>query len=160
MSNLHSQNYFNTVMRLKRILGRRNRERKNNQQSEYRTIKCLMISMDEDGDSFGDFVRDTFFPKMLNIPPKQCEKCEFEVIVEFKRFVFWKGPSILLQDRSALDQYLMFHRCNFVLLTASKIHQQVKKIYLLSSEWSVLLIGKDAKISCISQDGSFRVSKN
>ena len=120
MSNLHSQIYFNTVMRLKRILGR-----KNNQQSEYRTIKCLVISMDEERDSFGDFVRDTFFPEMLNIPPKQCEKCEFEALVEFKRFVFWKGPSVLLYDRSALDQYLMFHRCNVVFLTVSKIHQQV-----------------------------------
>lgn len=82
--------------------------------------------MDEEGDSFGDFVRDEFFPKILNIPPKQCEKCEFEALVEFKRFVFWKGPSYLLHDRSALDQYLMFHRCNFVFLTVSKIHQQVK----------------------------------
>ena len=109
-------------MKLKRILRAKKHGRKNNQPSEYMTIKCLIISLDEESDSFGD----TFFPKMLNISPKECEKCEFEALVEFKRFYFWKGPSMLLYDRAALDQYMMFHKCHVVFLTVSKINQQVE----------------------------------
>ena len=82
--------------------------------------------MDEDGDSFSDIVCDTFLPRMLNISSKECEKNEFDVLVEFKKFVFWKGPSILFYDHSALDQYLLFHKCNVVFLTVSKVNQTVK----------------------------------
>ena len=120
-------------MKLKRILRAKKHGRKNNQPSEYRTIKCLIISLDEEGDSFGD----SFFPKMLNISQKECEKCEFEALVEFKRFYFWKGPSMLLYNRAALDQYMMFHKCHVVFLTVSKINQQVetknlKYVYTIS----------------------------
>ena len=134
-------------MRLKQVLGPKKRGRKNNQLSHYRTIKCLIISMDEEGDSFSDTVCDTFFPRMLNIASKECEKNEFDVLVEFKKFVFWKDPSILFYDHSALDQYLLFHKCNVVFLTVSKIHQPVitKIIYLHIMIHGVsLLIGKDA----------------
>ena len=86
--------------------------------------------MDEDGDSFSDDVCDTFFPRMLIISSKECEKNEFEVLVEFKKFVFWKGPSILFYDHAALDQYLLFHKCNVVFLTVSKTNQTVKTKFI------------------------------
>ena len=114
----------------------------------------MIISMDEEDDTFSE----TFFSKILSIPPKECKKNEFEVSVGSKnRFVFWKGPSMLLYDRSALDQYLLFHKFDVVFLIVSKNNQQVKiKTLFIGCDIIIfLLIGKDASAVSPSENVSF-----
>ena len=112
-------------MRLTRLIRPKKRSRKSNRLSEYRTTKCLIISLDGEDDCFSDFVHHTFLPQMLNISPKECQDNEFDVMFQFKKFVFWRGPSIKSSPHSAFNQYLLFHRCDLIFFTISKINQQV-----------------------------------